>query len=207
MGLNLNTFGGGPLEGWSFTGCAIFAVWGSEITWLSSLTGAIYLGLESFDSFCKGLERSQLLGSILHGLERTCHFPHFVSQWSWKKPNLVLIFATFGRWSWKETFTCVFVRGLGRSLRLCILGCGLERFWWMVLKGLICFFASSVMVCHQYLVNGLEMSCWSWYFHCFLWLKWTWKTFLHNTWMRPNLTYTGCPMMISFRVLVSTMWK
>ena len=48
----LITFGGGPLEGWSFTGYAVFAVWGSEITWLTSLTGTIYLGLSLLDSFC-----------------------------------------------------------------------------------------------------------------------------------------------------------
>ena len=35
--------------------------------------------------------------------------------------------------------------------------------------------ASAVAVCHQYLVNGLERSYWSWYFHCFLWLIWTWR--------------------------------
>ena len=92
-------------------------------------------GVESFDSFCKGLERSQLLGSILHGLERTCHF---LTLWAYglERSQIWFIFATFGRWSWKETFTCVFVRGLERSLRLCIFGCGLERFWQMVLKGL-----------------------------------------------------------------------
>ena len=119
---------GGPLEGWSCTGCAVFAVWGSEITWLTSLTGDIYLGVCFLTLFCKGLERSQLLGSMLHGLERTCHF---LTLWAYglERSQLWFIFATFGGWSWKESFTCIFVRGLERSLRLCILGCDPERIW------------------------------------------------------------------------------
>ena len=31
--------------------------------------------------------------------------------------------------------------------------------------------------------------------------------FLQRTWMRPNLTLAGCPMMISFSMLVSQQWR
>ena len=56
IGLNLDLFGGGPLEGWSFTGCAVFAVWGSEITWLTLLMGNIYLGLSLWTLFTRILK-------------------------------------------------------------------------------------------------------------------------------------------------------
>ena len=68
--------------------------------------------VESFDSFFKGLERSQLLGSILLGLETTYHLLTF---WPWGLERSQMWFV-FGRWSPKEIFTCVFERGLERSL-------------------------------------------------------------------------------------------
>ena len=113
--------------------------------------------VESFDSFFKGLERSQLFG--IHPL-RSWKNPVVCSHlWPWglERSQMWSIFATFGGWSWKQTFTCVFVRGLEKSLRLCIFGHGPMTFWGMVLKMTkIYFSASSVMVCHSI------FSQWSW---------------------------------------------
>ena len=124
--------------------------------------------VESFDSFFKGLERSQLLGPILCGLERTYHF---LTLWPWglersQMWSILPLLAdglVFCEGSWKESQIVHF------WLWSCndILRNGLKMTQ-------IYFSASSVMVCHQSLVNGLERSCWSWYSHCFLWLKWTW---------------------------------
>ena len=43
MGLNLDPFGGGPVEGCSCTGATDFTLSGSEITKLTSFTGTMYL--------------------------------------------------------------------------------------------------------------------------------------------------------------------
>ena len=159
-------------------------------------------GVESFDSICKGLERSQLLGSILHGLERICHF---LTLWAngLERSQICFIFATFGGWSWKETFTCVFVRGLER-----VSDCAI---WAVVLKDSDEWFwkDSDLLLC--FLCCGLPsiFSWWSWkeslklVFFLFSMTEMDLETFLYNTRMRPNLTLAGCPMMISYWVLVS----
>ena len=134
MGLNLDPFGGGPLEGWSFTGCAIFAVWGSEITWLASLTGTIYLGL-SFLLYLQGSWNKSTFGIHPPWSWKNLPFSHFVNLWSWKKPNLVH-FCHFWQMVLKGDLYLYFCEGSWKDLRLCILGHSLERIWQTVLKGL-----------------------------------------------------------------------
>ena len=197
MGLNLNPLGGGPLEGWSFTGCAIFAVWGSEITWLASLTGTIYLRLSFFYSVGKGHERSKLLGSILHGLEWTCHF---LTLWPYglKRSQIWFIFPLLVD-SPERRHLPVFLWGVLKAVSDFAI-------WAMVLKEsdewswkdsdlLLCF------LCHGLLSILSRWSCkelLGLVFALFSMAEMDLETFLHNTWMRPNL-------LISFGVLVSTM--
>ena len=172
MGLNLDPWGDGPLKECSFTGCAVFAVWGSEMTWLTSWTGTIYQGLRFFTLsemvlkevdfwglISNGLERGVLLGSILNGLERT-------SIWYILRPSGLLpfmmdclvpdswsmvlkeasVFALFP-WSWKKLTN------------------GLERTQ-------ISLSAFSMEVYHLFWGDGLERNYWC-CFLSFLWLKQT----------------------------------
>ena len=67
----------------------------------------------------------------------------------------------------------------------------------------IYFSASSGVVCCEYLVDGLERSWQSLVFALFSMAEMDLDTYLHNTQMRPNLTVTGCPIMISFGVFWS----
>ena len=165
MGLNLDPFGGGPLEGWSFTGCAIFAVWGSEITWLTSLTGTIYLGLSLLTLFARVLKGVNFWDPPWSW--KNLPFSHFVSLWSWKKPNLVH-FCHFWQMVLKGDFYLCFCEGSWKESQIVHFG---PWSWKNLMNGLertqIYFSASSVMVCHKYLVDGLERSCSSWYFLLF----------------------------------------
>ena len=68
----------------------------------------------------------------------------------------------------------------------------------------ICSSVVSMEFCHLSLVNGLGRSSWE-LFSVFSIAKTDLEIFLHNTHMRPNLMLAGCPMMIGFSVLVSTM--
>ena len=98
------------VESWSFWW---WTTWGLIFHWLYCLcclriwnysTCLInrdhVFGIESLDSFCKGLEMIQLLRLILHGLEKTCHL---LILWAWglERSQMWFIFATFGGWSWK----------------------------------------------------------------------------------------------------------
>ena len=105
----------GPLEGWSFIGCAVFAVWGSEITQLTSLTETMYLGLSLLTLFSRVLKEvnfwdpsSVVLKEAVicftfwpWGLERESNVVHFCHFW-W-----IVLKVDFYLWfregSWKES--------------------------------------------------------------------------------------------------------
>ena len=180
MGLNLDPFGGGPLESWSFTGCAI-------LTWLASLTGTIYLGL-SLLTLCKVLK-----------------WVNF-----WDSSSVVLkepaIFSLCEPIFLKEVKSGSFLR---------LLADGPERrplpvFLWGVLKGVSdCAFLAMVLkdsdewswkdsdLPLRFLSHGLPsiFSWWYWkeslelVFSPFSMAEMDLETFLHNTWMRPDLTH------------------
>ena len=158
---------------WWTTGCAVFAVWGSQITWLTSLTGTIYLGL-SLWLFLQGSWKESTFGIHPPWSWKNLPFSHFVSLWSWKKPNL-FHFCHFWQMVLKEDFYLCFCEGSWKESQIVYFG---MWSWKNLMNGLertqIYFSASSVVVCHQYLINDFERSCWSCYFLCFLWLKWTW---------------------------------
>ena len=135
MGLNLDPFSGGPLQGlifhWLCRLCCL-RIW----NYLTHLINRDHIsGVESFALFLQVILKWVNFWDCLSGLERTCHF---LTSWAYglERSQIWFIFPIFGKSSWKETFTCVFVRGLERSLRLCIFGCDLETFWQMVLKEL-----------------------------------------------------------------------
>ena len=201
MGLNLNPFGSGPFEGWSFSVCAIFAIWQSEIIWLTSLTGNIYLRLSLLTLFAR----------VLKGVN--CWDPFSMVL---KEPA---IFSLCEPMILKEAkFGSILADGPERRL--------LPVFVWGVLKGVsdYCAFWAVVLkesdewsgkdpdLLFYFLCHGLPsiFSWWSWkellklVFSLFSMAEMDLETFLHNIQMRPNLTLTGCPMMISLGVLVST---
>ena len=160
MALNLNPFGGGPLEGWSLTGCAIFAVWGSEIIWLTWLTGTIYQGLSLLTHFARVLKwvnfwdpssmvlKEPVIFSLCESMVlkefKFGSFLPLLADDPYRRPLPVFL---LGGGSWKESQILHFWLW----------------FWEILMNGLertqVYFSASSIMVCHQYLVNGLERSC------------------------------------------------
>ena len=123
------------IEGWSFTGCAVFAFWGSEITQLTSLTGTMYLGLSLWTLFSRVLKWVNFWDPSFLVLKEPIICSLCEPQ-VLKESKCGSFFDTFGGWAWSRLLPVFFVRGLERSLRLCICGHGLKRFWWMVFKGL-----------------------------------------------------------------------
>ena len=170
LGLNLNPFGGRPLEGWSFTGCAIFAVWGSEMTRLMPHLQGPYIRGWVFLLCLQGSWKKSTFGihPAMHNLERTCHFLTGWGPWSWKKPHLVL-FCHFWQMvlkgdfylchcegSWKESQIVHFKLGSWKNLMN-----SLERTW--------IYFSASCAWCFAINVEAMVLKgvTWSW----FLWLK------------------------------------
>ena len=178
-GLNLDPLGGGPLEGWPFTGCAIFAVWRSEMTWLTSWTGTIYLGL----SF---LTLSEMVLKEVHFWDpspmvlKEVDFWDLWLQWSWKNSAIFSLWDGLERkpilvplpwFFWKDSqisYLC-----LAWSLVMVLKE--VDEWSWKDSDLLLCFLHVCFAIYFQ--ASGLERNLWSWCLSCFLWLKQTWKYF------------------------------
>ena len=141
------------------------------------------------------LKEVSFFGSILNGLERTL-FMEFLWLYGLITAGFRFTFDIFGRWSWKDTFTWLFISMEVTSFR-------------MVLKG-VCWwfrFASSVFsmgFCHLSVLDGLERSSSCCFSVIFSITKTDFEMFLHKTHIRPNLMLAGWPTMIGFGVFVST---
>ena len=104
---------------------------------------------------------------------------------SWKEPVLVLSFMFWPVMDW-----------------------GLERGSWNDLLLLfLLLLGSELLLFASFCIDVFPSTWWTWdkllvWFVSILDTVLAW--FLHSTCMRPNLTLAGCPMMISFRVGVST---
>ena len=160
------------------------------MTWLTSSTGTMYWGLRFLTLFAvvlkevdfwpfslMVLKEVSFLDPLLDGLERTL-LPDF--WWMVLKESSsghLLPFSPWrlAEWSWKE-----------------------------------CTDDWDLLLCHFLGVLPSILSWWSWkefleLFSVFSIARTGLEIFLRNTHMRPNLMLAGCPTMIGFSVLVSTM--
>ena len=193
MGLNCDPGGGGPLDSCSVAGCPFFLVLGSETTWVASSTGTMYWGLRLLTLLAMVMKEVSFLDPSWMVLKEPFLFTFWGSM-ALEGPDLgpflghlvdglertllpdFLCPWRFPKWSWKE---CTDDSDL---LLWCLHG---------VLPSLV--------------------SWWSWkeflglFSVIFLIAKTDLEIFLHNTHMRPNLMLAGCPTMIGFGILVSTM--
>ena len=219
MGWNLDPRGGGPLDGYSVTGCAFFLDLGSEMTWLTSSTGTMYQGLRFLTLFAMVLKEVDFWSFSAMVLKEVSFldpssmvlkepfFLHILRIDGLERTRFGSIFGTFSGWSWKDTFTWFLVNGLERILIWALFTIFSMEVIWTVLKGL--HNDSDLLLCDFHGVLPSMFNRWSWkgfleLFSVFLIAKTDLEIFLHNTHMRPNLMLAGCPMMIGFGVLVST---
>ena len=223
MGLNLDPGGGGLLDSYSVTGCAFFLDLGSEMTWLASSMGTMY----------RGLRFLTLFAMVLKEVDFWPFSPMVLKEVSFLDPSSMVLKEPFLCMFWDSMvleepdlgqFLAHLVDGLERTL--------LPDFWWMVLKESLlghlwlfslspwwfsewswkeCTDDSDLLLWHFHGVLPSILSQWSWkeflvlFSDVFSIAKTNLEIFLHNTHMRPNLMLAGCPTMIGFVVLVSTM--
>ena len=162
---------------------------GLEMSLFCSFSVLVSWGLER-DLFCHFCEccHGWWSWNELDLLQCQSFLPYVRSVWhlgSWKEPVLVLSFMFWPVMDW-----------------------GLERGSWNDLLLLfLLLLGSELLLFASFCIDVFPSMWWTWdkllvWFVSILDTVLAW--FLHSTCMRPNLTLAGCPMMISFRVGVST---
>ena len=139
----------------------------------------------------------------IKGLEMSliCHFSScHHGEWSWNELELLhmWVFLPYGYSIWRLGSWKELVSVLSRSFWLVA---DSDDFLHLSLSGseLLhfdrCVFPSMLWTRNKLLVWSASI------------LDMVFAWFLQRTWMRPNLTLAGCPMMISFHALVSQQWR
>ena len=110
--------------------------------------------------FFNGLERS-CVTDLIHRVLEGDRFPPRLTHGLERSFSAPILCCVAGVLCLPDDCYTNYVHGLERSLGACALGPGVVMSGWMVLKGIGCNPPiSSVVLCHQYSINGLERILW-----------------------------------------------